>query len=194
MIRRQDPDLMYRCWQSYVPTNIMIGSTARLSEDIIYNYPLSFIPDDSWKLQSRYSILVKQRALSKGAYDYLENMKKNSEQLGSIFDPQPSTSNGNIHCVTDSQEPVLGYIYSSTIVQKRLFIDRSEVGDWNYRFFCEEISVLNNKDSLALFFSRGGYLPTSEVRNGPSISRYKGSSTLCVDCTVRGTNVKPDFW
>jgi hypothetical protein len=193
MIRRPNAELLYTCWQSYVPGNIMIGSSAKLSEDIIYNFPLSFIPDDSWKLQVRYSILVTQRAISKGAYDYLDNMKKNSEQLGSIFDPQPSTTNGNIHCTSDAGEPVLGYIYSSTDVQKRLFINRSEVKDWKYRLSCEEISVRNDKDSLGVAFG-AGYIPTSAVGFPPMISRFNGSSPSCVDCTTRGTNVKPDFW
>lgn len=194
MTRRPNPDLIYRCWQSFVPTNIMIRSTNKLSEDVIYNFPLSFIPDDSWKLEARYSIIVTQRVLNKGAYEYLENMKKNSEQLGSIFDPQPSTSNGNIHCTTDANEPVLGYIYCSNAIQKRIFIDRSEVKGWKYRFFCEEISVPSNKDSLALAFGSSAYIPTTGEGSGPVITRYKGTNGLCGDCTVRGTNVKPDFW
>ncbi|MFT3705648.1 MAG: DUF4249 domain-containing protein [Agriterribacter sp.] len=194
MIHRQHPELIYRCWQSYTSSNILVGSSAKLSEDIIYNFPLTFIPDDSWKLQSRYSINVTQRALNKGAYEYLENMKKNSEQLGSIFDPQPSTTNGNIHCTTDANEPVIGYIYSSTLLQQRIFIDRADLDSWNYRFFCEEISVKNDKDSLGQAFAGAGYIPTSEEGSGPFIARFKGSSATCVDCTLRGTNVKPDFW
>ncbi len=194
IILRDNPNLIYHCWQSYTSSNIIIGSSAKLSEDIIYRFPLTFIPDDSWKLQSRYSILVKQRALSKGAYEYLENMKKNSEQLGSIFDPQPSTLNGNIHCITDPQEIVLGYLYSSTMVEKRIFITRSEVGGWKYRFFCEEFSIKNSPDSLKQAFGGGGLIPTSEVATGPVIERYNAGSRQCVDCTLRGTNVKPGFW
>ncbi|HEX5024415.1 MAG TPA: DUF4249 domain-containing protein [Agriterribacter sp.] len=193
---RNNPNLLFRCWQSYKSSNIIIGSSAKLSKDIIYNQPISFIPDDSWKLSSRYSIIVKQRALSKGAYEYLQNVKKNSEQLGSIFDPQPSTSNGNIHCMSDAQETVLGYVYSSTLVEKRIFITASEVKDWKYHFWCEqEISVKNDPDSLKIYFEGQLYIPTTEIRVGPFIESYKASTRFCVDCTVRGgSSEKPDFW
>lgn len=194
MIRRYNGDSLYRCWQSYTSSNIIIGSSAKLKEDLISLYPLIFIPDDSWKLQKRYSVLVKQRALNKGAYDYMENMKKNSEQLGSIFDPLPSTSNGNVHCISDPREMVLGYVYSSTSVQKRIFIERSQVPDWRYRFLCEEVSIKNNPDSLADAFGGNGYLPTSEEGNGRFIDRYKGATEFCVDCRLRGIHEKPDFW
>ncbi|MFT3947518.1 MAG: DUF4249 domain-containing protein [Agriterribacter sp.] len=194
MIARTNGDSLYRCWQSNTSTEIIVGSTAKLSQDIMYLYPLIFIPDDSWKLQRRYSVLVNQRALSKGAYEYLENMKKNSEQLGSIFDPQPSTSTGNVHNVNDAQETVLGYVYSSTSVEKRIFIERSQVSDWKYRFGCEEVSILNNLDSLADAFSGNAYIPTSEEGSGPVISRYKGAAAYCVDCRLRGVHEKPDFW
>lgn len=194
MMRRTNGDSLYRCWQSYISSNIIIGSSARLNEDRIYLYPLIFIPEDSWKLQKRYSVLVKQRALSKGAYEYLENMKKNSEQLGSIFDPLPSTSNGNISCVSDPKEIVLGYVYSSTSVQKRIFIERSQVQDWKYRFFCEERSIKNDPDSLADAFAGNGYIPTVEEGTGPIVERYKAASTYCVDCRLRGTAERPDFW
>lgn len=194
MIRRTNGDSLYRCWQSYTSSNIIIGSSAKLSNDIIYLFPLLFIPDDSWKLQRRYSVMVKQRALSKGAYEYLENMKKNSEQLGSIFDPQPSTSNGNIHCVNNPQEIVLGYIYSSSSVQKRIFIERSQVPNWRYGFYCEEISIRNHVDSLSAAFGGNGNIPTVEEGEGFAITRYKGASAYCVDCRIRGTAERPDFW
>lgn len=194
MIRRTNGDSLFRCWQSYTSSHIIIGSSAKLSQDIIHLYPLIFIPDDSWKLQSKYSVVVKQRALSKGAYEYLENLKKNSEQLGSIFDPQPSTNIGNIHCVNDPQEIVLGYIYSSSSVEKRIFIQRFQIGNWRYRFSCQEISVLNNIDSLKDAFLNGNIPTQEEGANGPVVSRYKGASSSCVDCRLRGTSERPDFW
>lgn len=194
MIRRTNGDSLYRCWQSYISSSIIVGSSAKLSEDIIHLFPLTFIPEDSWKIQRRYSILVKQRALSKGAYDYLENMKKNSEQLGSIFDPQPSTTTGNIHSVSDPKEIVLGYIYSSSTVEKRIFIERSQVPDWKYRFTCEELSIRNDPDSLADAFAGYGNIPTTEEGSGIFIARYKGANSYCVDCRFRGIATRPDFW
>ncbi|MBX2925634.1 MAG: DUF4249 domain-containing protein [Chitinophagaceae bacterium] len=195
MISRADPNSIYHCWQSNKSTSILIGSSAKLSEDILYMAPLTFIPDDSWKISSLYSILVKQRVLSKGAFEYLEKMKKNSEQLGTIFDPQPSSNSGNIRCTTDPSEIVIGYIYISSTQEKRIFIRRGEVPGWKYRFFCEPDTIRNVKDSLAMFFSGGGLVPIGAIKSMiGTTTHYSAASTTCMDCRLRGTNVKPDFW
>ncbi len=194
MISRNNPASLYTCWQSAASTNILIGSSAKLTGDIIHRAPLIFIPDDSWKLGVKYSINVKQRALSRGAFEYLEKMKKNSEQLGSIFDPQPSTGSGNIYCSTDPNEMVIGYMYASSIVEERIFINRAEVPGWRYRLYCEMITIPNIKDSLDAAFGGNANLVIDEVREGRALVGYTGSTGLCIDCTRRGTNGKPDFW
>lgn len=194
MDRNPEPDRTYHCWQSAKSTNILIGSSARLSEDVIYQAPLVFIPDDSWKLDSKYSILVKQRVLEKGAYEFFERMKKNSEQLGSIFDPQPSSSGGNIRCITDPNELAIGYIYVSSVIEKRIFIDRSELTGWKYREYCELDTIPNIRDSLRFYFDVLKMGAMYEVYQGPMVIGYSASTKICMDCTLRGTNVKPDFW
>lgn len=194
--RRGGADSIYRCWQSKVSTNIIIGSSAKLSDDIIYMAPLTSVEKDSWKISSRYSILVKQRALDKETYEYLEKMKKNSEQLGSIFDPLPSTSGGNIKCITDPTEIVIGHSYVSSMVEKRIFITRSQLEDWRYFLFCETDTVPNIKDSLAAFFGSGhlyAIAPIMPPMGGPIIG-YSGSLRHCMDCTLRGIHERPDFW
>ncbi|WP_152266730.1 DUF4249 domain-containing protein [Agriterribacter humi] len=194
MVYRNNPARLYTCWQSSSSTNIFIGSSAKLTSDVIHRAPLVFIPDNSWKLGVKYSINVKQRALSKGAFEYLEKMKKNSEQLGSIFDPQPSTASGNMYCANDPNEMVIGYMYASSIDEQRIFISRVQVPDWRYRLYCDIITVANNKDSLDAAFLGNYNLVIDEVRAGAAIVAYTGSTGLCIDCTRRGTNVKPDFW
>ena len=194
IIYRNNPRKLFTCWQSSASTQIIIGSSAKLTDDVIYRVPLVFIPDDSWKLSVKYSINVKQRSLSKGAFEYLEKMKKNSEQLGSIFDPQPSTSSGNMYCADDPNEMVIGYMYASSVDEQRIFISRLEVPDWRYRLYCEVFTVTNNKDSLEAAFSNGFNLIMDEIRERGFLLGYTGSTGLCIDCTRRGTNVKPDFW
>ena len=195
MIRRNDPYRLVTCWQSASSTNILIGSSAKLANDIIYGMPLTFIPDDSWKLGVRYSINAKQKALSKGAFEYLEKMKKNSEQLGSIFDPQPSSISGNIHCSDNPGEMVIGYIYATNVEEKRIFMTRGQVSEWKYRLYCELFSVTSTlQDSLDAAFGNSGNLVIDEIRNDSGLIGYTGSSAICIDCTLRGTDIKPDFW
>jgi hypothetical protein len=84
----------------------------------------------SEKLGFKYSILVRQYALTPDAYNFYINLKKNTEQLGSIFDAQPSQISGNIHSVTNPSEPVLGYISVGSVASQRIFISQRILPAW----------------------------------------------------------------
>jgi hypothetical protein len=72
-------------------------------------------------------MLLKQYGLSSDAYTFWSQMKKNTEELGSIFDAQPSQINGNIHCTTNPVEPVFGYVSITNIQTKRIYINRTSL-------------------------------------------------------------------
>ena len=95
----------YYCWQTFNSAKILLGTTAKLNEDIVY-LPLTLIPKASIKLKLQYSINVKQYSLTKDGYDFLDIVRKNTEQTGSIFDPQPSGVYGNIHNASDATEQI----------------------------------------------------------------------------------------
>lgn len=99
----------YRCWKYGRSTTINIASSVQLSSDVIKEFPLLLIPNGSEKLSVRYSILVREQSLSKAAYEYLQIMKRNTESIGSIFDPLPSELKGNIHCLSNPNEEVIGF-------------------------------------------------------------------------------------
>lgn len=183
---------MFTCWQFAKSTNLLIGSSVKLSRDTIH-LPIHFIPEDSWKISVLYSMLLRQFAMSKDGYEFLQRMKKNTEQVGSLFDAQPSELVGNIHCVSNPAEPVIGFIETASMHEKRIFIRRSQVPDWKYRMFCEEISVVNTPDSLN---ERGYMLPTDVASLSPrgDTLRVNVSDPDCVDCRRRGTNKKPPYW
>ena len=126
---RPTEEEFYVCYKSSKSTSIAVGSSDQLSEDIIYESPLIGISaSTSDRLSVRYSVLVKQYALTKKGYDYWQNLKRISENIGGLFDPQPSTLKGNIYSVNDPTEPVLGFLSISDVSEKRLFITRSQYG------------------------------------------------------------------
>ncbi|MEO8721050.1 MAG: DUF4249 domain-containing protein [Ginsengibacter sp.] len=184
------------CWYSDSSTNIFLGSSTKLSNDIIYQLPLPYIQPHDPKLSVLYSILVKQYPLDLNGYNYWLAMKNNTENVGSIFDSQPNNTIGNIHCVTNAAEKVVGYINAGKSMKKRIFISNSSLPDgWDNYQYCTFFIVPNIKDSLRFYFGGGDNVPIS---NGPpfvtpSISYY-ASSTECVDCTIKGANIKPSFW
>jgi len=120
-------------------------------------------------------------------------MKKNTESLGTIFDAQPSELSGNMHCLSDSKELVIGFITASSVEEKRMFITRSEVGG-TFSLGCESISILNDPDTIKEWIP--GRLPyDAEYGTGGNISRYLVSDHICVDCKSRGgLLLKPSFW
>lgn len=184
-------DQVFVCWRSTNFTNILLGSSAKLTHDVIEEAPLVFIPEHSDKLSVLYSILVKQYPLDVDAYNYWVAMRNNTEKVGSIFDPQPNQTTGNIHSLSNPAEVVVGFVNAGTTVEKRFFIKNSELPrGWNLSPLCDIKEV--PEDSTAFYFT-AGYAPINEsIVSGKK--SYTSSYLQCVDCTLQGTNVKPDFW
>jgi hypothetical protein len=202
-LRQGVPDSsVYRCWKSDSLSAISIGSSEKLSQDVISEQLMAFIPLNSQQLSVLYSINVKQYALSDKAYRFLQQMKKNTEQLGSIFDAQPSDNYGNIRCITDPTEVVIGFVEVTEEKQKRIFIDKTQVPDWNYQPGCDpEFKVLNDSDYLRApsplrIVLTGGVRLTrvAEFGGASGINFVFVADRSCVDCTITGVNKKPGFW
>jgi len=198
-VQSRDPlesQKIFTCWKNEASTNILISSTAKLSSDVVDDFQLALIPNRSERLGIRYSILVKQYAIGKEAFDYLTLMKRNSEQQGSLFDNQPSDIVGNIKCISNPNERVIGFINISQVIEKRIFINNSQVPAWNFDLTCGALVVRNHKDSLyAAFVTGQNLITTYNLGATGTIVSYNGNTAICLDCRTRGgSNVKPSFW
>lgn len=194
-VKELDPsEYVYQCWKTNPSSSINIVTSTALQNDVIFQKPLVFIPNADQKLSVRYSILVKQFVLSKEAYEFFQLMKKNTESLGTVFDPQPSQLTGNIHSVNNNAEPVIGFFYASSEQQKRIFINASDVPYWGFAYQCSSGKIPPNPDSVKASVYNGLY-PYDADRSGPIIMDYRVSDLVCIDCTVSGgKTVKPSFW
>lgn len=117
-------------------------------------------------------------------------MKKMTEEQGGLYDPIPQSLTGNIKCVDDPAEPVLGFFSVSAVEQKRLFIDNDTIkypaGGPQYcvtdtAYSINEISGLGKYVFILEFIDEGAYY---------LLSRFE----QCADCRLFGTNIKPDYW
>ena len=164
-----------------------------LSSNHIY-FPIMTIPAADEKLSVLYSIKVKQYAISEEGYSYLQKLKKNTEEIGSIFAAQPSELTGNIHCISNPAETAIGFVEVSQEKQKRLFISKQQVPQWNYEDGCGEYLLQNNPDELSS--KAGGLFATVPFDVTPIgiVSFFATPDVNCLDCTLRGSNVKPSFW
>jgi hypothetical protein len=204
MVPRSDAQQIYYCFANHASSNILLTNTSKLSSDVVYESPLTAIPITSERLEVKYSILVTQYALTGEAYNFYQNIKKNTEDLGSIFDAEPTQISGNIHNAVDASEPVIGYITVTNVQSKRIFISNSALPPNTmpvYPYTCEQdTALLNNKENYnevqnTLINPPPSYLPTQGLfAPGGGIYGYLYSSANCVDCTIRGTTQTPSFW
>jgi len=204
IIHRPRSQSIFNCFTSDTVSNIILASTADLKQGVINQIPITQIASTSEKLETKYSILVNQYALTGNAYNFWVNLKTNTEQLGSIFDAQPSTFSGNIHCTTNPTEPVLGYVSVSTVQHKRIFIANSQLPQtWfpAYLYNCQLDSLLFCQglgclDEVALYLIPKGSatIPVDAIYKGGALIGYYSSTIQCLDCTLRGTLIQPAFW
>ena len=185
----------YNCWSSGISSDILLGSSVALSQDVISMAPMATVPQNSVKINIRYSILVKQYAITDKAYQYFSILKKNTESLGSIFDAQPSQLIGNIHSVKNPAEVVIGYFTASSVQQKRLFINNAEVTNWNYIYTgpdCNMILIQQNSSNYLIYDYPDPFYTAYYFSGATGLMINK---KICLDCTLQGgTNQKPFYW
>jgi len=198
LVVRQQSQQIYQCWANDISTDIQLASSAKLSQDVIYQNPLIFIPSTSEKIETRYSILLKQYAMTAAGYSYYSLLKQNTEELGTIFDPQPSTLTGNIHCTTNTGIIVIGYVTAGTYQQKRIFVDNSQLPQvWRpiYPYDCEaDTAKYGNAAYFTLLQKNSPYIAIDYASNASGVVGFLYSDRQCADCSIRGTTVQPSFW
>ena len=183
----KQPELYY-CWKTDSSTDLLVGSAVRMVDGKLTERITEISPYDP-KLSIMYRINVNQNAISKRAYNYFENIKKNIELSGSIFAPIPSEMRGNIVCTTDPNIPVIGYIEVSTTASKQQDIIRGIDNAFEYLKWqdCSEIGF----EELMLTYGR---IPDNYIELYQNVY----APIQCVDCKYQhgqnGTKQKPDDW
>ena len=198
--KREPGEMINHCWKTNLSKELLLSSTTQLAQDVVSQKNVRFLSANSFELVYKYSILVNQYALSPEAFDYYQALKKNTEQTGSIFDPQPFTLPGNIHCSTNPAIPVAGYMTATNLQSKRIFISNAEVAPWNEYIFCPQPWVVGI-DSFNYYFNENGnpgslkLTPIDAIYINGILTGAKAAYKLCADCIYRGgVTKKPDFW
>jgi hypothetical protein len=183
-------DSLTVCWNSRRLRQYFVSNTANLLVNEKKKIPLSYISGESEKLNVKYSILVKQFALSDGAFDFWNKNFINTEDGGNLYEGQPAQSVTNIKNINNPEEKVLGYFWASTYSEKRLFFSGpliTIVRDCSHfrcvPVECNLIVALRGmgRDVVYMIKEQGDYAwPLRQI---------------CIDCRAEGgTLIKPDFW
>lgn len=193
-----DPRQTYSCWTTLPSDHINVGTSLGLTQDVISREQVKYIPPDDVRLTVRFSILVKQYGLTETAFNYWQLIENNSQNLGGLFDLKPSQLVSNIHCTSNPDEPVIGYISAGRVSQQRLFINHAQVPDWIVNLphlGCQEkvIAPADINNPLIYNYSDTSFRPWYFVGSNPPLLMV--AKRYCVDCTTSGgTTVKPNFW
>ena len=181
------------CWVSNNSDVINIKNTAQLAENRVSRYPINLVSNLTDRLSQKYSILVNQYSLNEDEHLYWEKLQNISEQVGGLYDMIPSSIPSNVYCVNDPNEIVLGYFSVSAHTSKRIFIRD------NFRGL---LTLYTDKNCIAdTIFGMG---PIQNLNTfvwviithplPPPSYRVITRTKSCYDCTLRGTNIRPDFW
>ena len=187
LYRLEPPDYSKRnCWIIEKVPEFFVMSTANLTENIYHGYSLHHILNTSLKPIHGYSLNIKQLSISEDAYNYYNQLAKNTNNSGGLYDTQPQLVEGNLHNITNPDQLVLGYFSVVGVNTKRISIRNFEGLSLNPDMPCEpqEISLgylmQDNRNTVYLLNQNFVWYRLSDV---------------CVDCTViGGDTIKPDYW
>lgn len=154
------------CWMTGMIKDVFTLSTKNLSENKFNSYPFHFVDNySSQRLKFGYSLLVRQYSLSEAAYAYWEKVRSNYSEQGGLYSKQPLQIKGNLHNLTNPNQPVLGFFGVSEVKSKRIFVGKI--------------------NGLAI-----EYLDCD-----PPVPLGPKPEPTCYNCLLEGgTNVKPYFW
>jgi hypothetical protein len=170
------------CWASDYSKTLNVATSEKYTNAAIINQKIHTLQPGTSRYSYLYSILVRQYGLDKDTYLYFENSQKNLDAGGSLFAPQPSEMPGNIQCLSDPGETVIGYIFASKATTYRTYINMTQLSLDRFEDYtnCNATEAPDDRTAfnMGLGFSNNQYVP---IR--------------CLDCTQRGgTKNKPAYW
>ena len=190
------------CWMHDVSRNLLLHSTANLSENLAENIKLHEISIEDIRISYIYSILVKQWSLSDEAYRYFHTAKQYTEESEGLFTPILSDYQGNIVCTTNPNKRAHGYVLASSVATKRIFIYEEEFKHMRTLYSTPNCFSMNWERESASFGAVLGTYPWLSpwvimARDGnPYVQDALMYTWFCVDCrhTPGATKKRPDFW
>jgi hypothetical protein len=194
MVATDSSNQTARCWTTDTSATILLATSSALSSDVISGFNVTTIPNSDPRLQIDYSIIVRQYALTADAYSYWQQIQKTTQNVGSLFDLQPTQLVGNIHCSTNPTEPVIGYVSATTVQQQRILIFESSLHDWMKNqpaFTCDTLVIpASFANPFAYTYPDPYWAPYYFYDNTHLVL----TTAACLNCTLfGGTTIRPLF-
>ena len=196
------------CFNTLFSNTIVQTQTTGLAEDRILKFPIRFLKSNDPSIRDRYSINVTQYVQSLEAFTYYNVLNELSSSESLLSQNQPGFIRGNITSNENSDEKVLGFFEITSVSSKRLFFNFNDIfPDLNrpsYFAACELESprlIDENDPKISPLID---LFKSNSIRHVETIVDLFGNinpntpylvvNRPCGDCTVFGTNIKPNFW
>lgn len=188
-----------QCWKTEQSTRVLVGTTENLTQDLVKDLPLLYVDNTTSRLYIRYSLLVRQYAISETYYDFLRKIEAVNQTTGSLFDPIPNEVFGNIRSSDGKGIPVLGYFAVAGVSQRRIFVNREDLPRGIGAPFgpeCLADTVEYNFRELWSKVRSGAFVPYDYHYNDfGNIIGFVLTQPRCARCAASGaTNKTPEFW
>ena len=187
-------DSLYWCWNHASSVESGLASTGSLKENRLDGHLVVSFDRSNIRFQWRYRMDITMRNLGKEAYDYLRNMNEISDISGDLFSPNPNDMRGNMVCVQDSSEFVIGYISAVQLARKRMYIASDENTFYkapsSTELFLPEVSQSRG----LLDYFNADFRPVMDIP--VDMGTAVGWGPLrCIDCRASGgTKLRPSDW
>ncbi|RIV46973.1 DUF4249 domain-containing protein [Flagellimonas pelagia] len=199
------------CYNTVSSTTIDQFSTAGSPESEVSKHMVRFIGKDNFIISHRYSILVQQQVQSADAYSFYKTLKSFSQSDNIFSQIQPGALYANVHRKDGTNENVLGYAEAVGVSDQRLFLNFDDffpgeqlppfVFDCNFQSAklyneptqdpCPQGLLERINAGIVSYYSP---YDESLVPNASCPGPYVFLPKICGDCTLLGSNIKPDFW
>ncbi|MGB7843400.1 MAG: DUF4249 domain-containing protein, partial [Salinimicrobium sp.] len=187
------------CYTTEESSELLLANTNGQVENQLDGFLVRFMNRENFRTAYRYSILVKQYAVAAETYSYYQTLKSFSGSKNLFSQNQLGLINGNISSLSDPEEPVVGIFSVNAVKSKRIFFNFEDFYDRNVftpdvHVECEAgfppTATQEDRETIGESLAEGKlkYLGFDPTRG------YRFVKAGCVDCTVYGTNVPPDFW
>ncbi|WP_258104210.1 DUF4249 domain-containing protein [Marinoscillum sp. MHG1-6] len=203
------------CYKTRYSSGLILASTSNPEVGVL-EAPINFVNVSTKILREKYSLLVRQYALSPEAYNYYRKIKEVQESAASLFDQQQGQITGNVYNVDNPGYPVLGFFEVSGVAEKRAFFRNNEL-DVRVRKTGPLMCSLEDFIDQNFVFAVGtpgteGYKefdiwdfalnhpdlnlgdPYNIVEYDPEIGIITAAPYRCTACDKQASTEQPDFW
>jgi hypothetical protein len=116
-----------QCWL-YEYSSASYLSDNENVQDISFNHvELGKIPITRMRFYKRYYVQLEQLSMSEEVYNFWRLVRTQQNSSGNIFQPNAVKIRGNVKCISDPEDEVLGVFSVSGVAATSIFIEPSEI-------------------------------------------------------------------